>query len=315
MSTNPISLTLGQRTQVFTLKEIDALSQRTQERLTSGREINNVKDDAFGYFQAKTLSDRAEEFFYRKDKIDQGISTITAALQGLDSIEDMLLQMKGIVEATKTQTATERMSSTEQFLSIGDQISRLVDDASYNGINLLTKVNLQLDVDFSERTTSRLTVHGFDLNSTSANDERGLFTSAAFLSNGDFAAFSTVLEGAATINFDDGSSVDATGFSAIGDNNSGVALAEQVLRVLDDAISRSRAAAQEMANSVNILQIRLDYTSEYIDNLEGGSDKITLADINQEGANMVALQTRYEIGLEALSVSGDQQRQLIRLIQ
>ena len=49
--------------------------------------------------------------------------------------------------------------------------------------------------------------------------------------------------------------------------------------------------------------------------MEVGSDKLTLADLNEEGANLVALQTRQEIGLEALKVSGDQQRAILRLIQ
>ncbi len=315
MGTNPISLTLSQRSQIVTLKDISKLSSRTQERLTSGREVNDIKDDAGIYFRALSLTHRAESFQDRKDSIDQGISTLTAAVQGLDAVEDLLFQMKGIVEATRSQTLTERMSATDQFQEIGDQISRLVDDASYSGVNLLSKTDVQLDVIFSERTTSRLSVEGFDLNATSAGVDRALFTTAAFDNLGDFEAFSVVLGDAAKIQLQNGQIINASGFSAIGDNNSGLVLVDQVLNVLDDAISRSRGAASEMANALGVLQIRLDYTEDYVENLEGGSDKMTLADINQEGANMVALQTRYEVGMEALSVSGDQQRQIVRLVQ
>ncbi|HBM11605.1 MAG TPA: flagellin, partial [Rhodospirillaceae bacterium] len=42
-----------------------------------------------------------------------------------------------------------------------------------------------------------------------------------------------------------------------------------------------------------------DFTNEYVNTLQGGSDKLTLADLNEEGANLVALQTRQQLGIQS----------------
>ena len=312
---NAIALTASQRRQIFTLNDINRLSDRTQERLTSGRTVSNVKDDPFIYFKSLGLFDRAESFAERKDSIDQAISSLTVATETSDSIEDLLLQMKGIIESTRSQTLAERTSATEQFLEVGDQISKLVDDAYYNGVNLLTKVRTNLDVYFSERTTSRLQVEGFDFNTTVAGSQRSLFSTAAFQPTGDTAAFSVFAGAAAEVTFKNGDMLKTSGFSQIGELNSAISLVEQMGVFIDDAISRVRAAAFELGNNVAVLQVRLDFTDEYSDNLAGGGDKLTLADINQEGANMVALETRYQLGMESLSFSGDMHRQIVTLIQ
>ena len=312
---NAIALTASQRRQIFTLNDITKLSDRTQERLTSGRLISGVKDDPQLYFRSLGLSYRAEDFAARKDSIDQAISSLTVATETSDSIEDLLLQMKGIIESTRSQTLAERTSATEQFLEVGDQISKLVDDAYYTGVNLLTKVRSNLDVYFSERTTSRMVVEGYDFNTTVAGSQRSLFSTAAFLPTGDTAAFSVFAGSAAEVTFKNGDILKTSGFSQIGELNSGIALVDQMGIFIDDAISRLRAAAFEMSNNVAVLKVRLDFTDDYSDNLAGGADKLTLADINQEGANMVALETRYQLGMESLSFSGDMHRQIVTLIQ
>lgn len=311
---NGIALSLSQRNQLMSLRDISTLSERTQNRLTSGREVDDITDSPMVYFQAMALTDRATNFDYYKDKIDQGISTMTAALEGLSAIEEMLTQMKGIAEATKSQTLVERKSATTQFLNIGEQVSRLIEDTSYAGINLLNKVDHKLDVVFSERTTSRLIVAGYELNSTSAGSKTALFSTAAFDRFGSFRAFSIVAGPAAEIVMNDGSIVYSSGFSSMGDSNTALALSDQIISIIDTAISRTRASAAETASSVALLTVRLDYTNNYTENLNLGSDKMTLADINQEGANMVALQTRYEIGLQALAVSGQQHQKIVALI-
>ena len=58
----------------------------------------------------------------------------------------------------------------------------------------------------------------------------------------------------------------------------------------------------------------LDFTNEYVNTLQGGSDKLTLADLNEEGANLVALQTRQQLGIQSLSIAGQQQQAILALL-
>lgn len=312
---NDLALSLGQRSVLWSLQELTSLSAQTEERLTTGRKINSVKDDAVKYFMSKGLSDRSGDQLTYKDDIDQAISSLTAAIDGLDSIETVLKQMKGIVESTKDQSQTEREASTLQFQVLGTQLSHLTSDASYRGLNLLEQTQNTLDVYFSDRTASRLKIQGFNLNATTAGNSRQLFTTAAFLSDGEMASFSTVLGSQAIFTDSNGNQIIAAGFTAIGSDNKYLTLATRVTSILDDAIYRIRADAAEYATSVSLLTIRSDFAQTYSDELAGGSDKLTLADMNEEGANMTAIQTRYQVGMSTLKFSGDMTRNILTLIQ
>ncbi len=298
-----IALTAGQRSALLTLQNVQDLSERTQTRLSTGRKINSVVDDAVNFFKAKALTDRAEDFNLKKDGIDQGISSITAALDAIESIDSLVKQMKGIVEAARSQSQTERGTATTQLEELGKQIYQLVEDASYQGLNLLNNTSSKLEVSFSTRTASELEVAGFALNATAVAagtlDSR-IFSVVAFSGSGGFA-FSTF--GA------------SNGFTAFAANNSMVSLAAGMLTILDNAVSRLRSQAAKLGTNVAILETRLDFTKTYVNTLEGGSDKLTLADLNEEGANLIALQTRQQLGIQSLSIAGQQQQAILALIQ
>ena len=65
-----------------------------------------------------------------------------------------------------------------------------------------------------------------------------------------------------------------------------------VIQRLERTIDNICAKASAFGGAVAILQVRLDFTKNYTNILTEGSDKLTLADINEEGANLLALQTR-----------------------
>ena len=64
------------------------------------------------------------------------------------------------------------------------------------------------------------------------------------------------------------------------------------LNEIESAIETLRGKAQALGSNVALLQTRLAFTYEYVNTLEEGAGKLTLADINEEGANLVALQVR-----------------------
>jgi len=66
---------------------------------------------------------------------------------------------------------------------------------------------------------------------------------------------------------------------------------------------------------VALLQTRLDFTEVYINTLETGGSKLTLADINEEGANLLALQTRQQLGISALAFAGQAEQGILALFR
>lgn len=70
-----------------------------------------------------------------------------------------------------------------------------------------------------------------------------------------------------------------------------------------------------MAGNVAILQVRSNFTQEYSNVLESGAAQLTVADLNEEGANLLALQTRQQMGIQALSFAGQSEQAVLGLFR
>jgi flagellin-like hook-associated protein FlgL len=79
------------------------------------------------------------------------------------------------------------------------------------------------------------------------------------------------------------------------------------------ALSTLRSFGGTLSNSLSVIQTRQDFTNSLIQTLNEGSDKLTVADQNEEGAKLLALQTRQQLGVTALSLASQAQQSVLRL--
>jgi len=84
---------------------------------------------------------------------------------------------------------------------------------------------------------------------------------------------------------------------------------------LTAALTTLRTQSQALSSNLSIVQVRQDYTKSMISTLQSGSDALTLADSNQEGANLLALQTRQQLSTTALSLASQADQNVLRLFQ
>lgn len=269
---NEVVLSAAVRTNLLALSNTQSLIDRTQSRLSTGLKVASPVDDARAFFEAKTLSDRALDLSEKKDGIDQGISSISTALEAVDAIDSIVRQLKGLAISAKSATGTELTDIVTQYNELLTQIDNLAGDSTYQGLNLVAGTTAALEVSFSNDSDSTLTVTGVDLRT----DSTGLNFSSA-------ASFSIA------------SNVDAA------------------TDELDAGITTLRANAKTLGANVALLQTRLDFTEKYVNVLDEGSGKLTLADINEEGANLVALQTRQQLGISALAFAGQAEASILSL--
>ena len=294
-----ITLTTSARNSLLSLTNTASLMSRTQGRLTSGMKVASAIDDAVAYFQAKGLDDRASDFSVRKDEIDQGISSVKAALNGASSVDSILKQMKGIVNSARTADLTTKTALTSQFKDLAKQINSVVSDASYQGMHLVDNSSAKLTVYFNENTSAQLTVKAQNLNQSSlistGNAKASVLLSAMMMGTQGIAL---------------------GGFSALSNATVSAATAlNNVAAGLDKAISKVRSVSAQLGGNVTFLQTRMDFPNNYINTMQEGSGKLTLADLNNEGANLVALQTRQQIGVQSLSIAGQQQQSILSLLR
>lgn len=280
MALSDISLTAGMRSNLLSLQKTSDLLDRTQNRLSTGKAVNSALDDPINFFAAQGHMNRASDLAARKDGMAEAIQAVKAADAGITGLTEMLQQAKAVITAARSAGATERASLDDQFNALRDQLAALAEDSIYKGTNLLGGDNLT--VEFDEDGSNTLTVTGFDAASTV-----GLITPSS------------------------GSAVTISSASWDGSTTSGQF--DAAVQEIDDALSLLRTESKGLSSNLSIVTTREEFTTNMINTLQKGADNLTLADMNEEGANMLMLQTRQALGTTALSLSSQAAQAVLRL--
>lgn len=90
-------------------------------------------------------------------------------------------------------------------------------------------------------------------------------------------------------------------------------LINETLGQLNDALSALRSQASTFGTNLTVVENRQSFTNSLINTLEEGAGKLTLADTNKEGANLLALQTRQQLSSTSLSFASQADQNVLRL--
>ena len=371
-----ISLTASMRTNLLSLQNTQSLMDQTQERLSTGKKVNSAIDNPSSYYTARSLNNRAGDLNALLDSMGQGIQTIKAANEGIESITDFVEQAKALINTARDTSAskdTEPSESTGTFAATGVASAEVEMTLTINGVaetievndagtgedidNLVTNLEAALQAKSGtfvvEKTAEDQikisntdksvawglsgTINGLtfaaDVKATQPNDR----TSAQdqyneILNQIDMLAKDSGYKGVnllqaenLTVNFNEdrtssllvqGKNADVEGLKLVAgedwDNADNVAL-ETALNSVDDAINTLRNWASEFGNNYSILQSREDFTENLVNVLTEGADKLTLADMNEESANMLALQTRQQLAINSLSLASQAAQSVLQL--
>lgn len=169
-----------------------------------------------------------------------------------------------------------RAGLADQFNELRDQLDKLADDASFNGINLLRGDNLKIT--FNETGTSSIDIQ----------------------TKGEKAVNAANLKLTTTLTAKD---LDSdTGIDAFIDQVKG-------------GLNQVRSQSSAFGSNLSIVQNRQDFTKSMINTLETGAGNLTLADMNQEAANMMALQTRQSLASSTLSMANQADQGVLQLLR
>lgn len=311
-----ISLSSGMRTNLLSLQNTNELLNRTQERLATGRKVNSAIDGPAAYFSALSLTDRSEALEKRLDGIGQAIQTIKASETGLETIRSMLDQAKAVAsDAGDKSSASDRRTLGTQFNEILRQVQTVARDTSYLGVNLIqrsspgdaTADDQDIVLQFSERINeSTLVVTGFNIYgpvgelSATGEAERALTLSS---STGAFTSLQVQSHGQTGDSFE----LDWGGT----DFRNTLRTVISQIELFDDQL---QVQSSQLANQLNVITLREEFTKNIINEFETGADKLTIADLNEEGANLLALQTSQQLGVSSLSLASQARQSVLRLL-
>lgn len=184
-------------------------------------------------------------------------------------------------DVSSAGNSTVRSNLVKQFNDLRDQIDGLARDAGFNGINLLG--GDLLSITFNEKTganKNKLDVQGQTI--TAGN--LGILTAA------------------------DIATPTAAQFNIQNDND-----LNKVSDALTNVLTSLRSTASQLGSQLSVVQTRQDFTKNMVNTLTVGADKLVLADSNEEGAKLLALNTRQQLSQTALSLASQADQGVLRL--
>jgi flagellin-like hook-associated protein FlgL len=191
---------------------------------------------------------------------------------------DLTTTVTGATESAIANNSTALQAKIAQYNSLITQMNSLQSDANYKGKNLLgSQAGGTDDMTVRFGNNHTLTVQSFNGNATTGVGNLGLDANGA-----TWASEATIQ-----------SSMDK----------------------MDNALSTLEIQSAALSSNLSIVQTRSDWIDNISNVLKTGASNLTAADSNQEGANMLMLQTRQSLSTSALSMASQSAQSVLKLFQ
>jgi flagellin len=213
----------------------------------------------------------------RKDEMSEAVQTLKAADAGIQSINTLIAAARSLATSALSADKTTADILNAQYDTVLNQINDMAADSGYKGVNLLGGTSVALTIKFDETGQSNLRINGFDSSATA--------TTGLSLKDAEWST---------------GTGVTASAIDA-------------AIVALDSAKDKLRTESSKLANNLGIITARQEFTQGMINVLKDGAAGLTNADMNEEGANMLMLQTRQALGTTSLSLASQAAQSVLRL--
>lgn len=301
MAIGDITLASSQRSNLISLQTTAELLGQTEGRLATGKKVNSAVDNPANFFAAQGNNTRANLLSGLKDNISEAVQTVKTASTGIQGVLSTIEALRGVVTQARSAindtvnsatilggaatSANGTDGLTGQYNRLIGQLNNLVTDASYKGTNFLTSGSTTLTVNLNENSTTSIVLSGFNAGASGLSISGG---------GGSLTAAGT------SGNMSSGSMMSAANLNAIE-------------TTLNAAIASLQTQSSALSANLNTLTTRQTFISDVVNNLTVGATKLTEADTNEEGANLLSLQTKNQLGTTALSISHQVEQGILRL--
>ncbi len=157
-----INTNIGAMIALQNLNAINAQLATTQARISTGLKVSSAKDDGAKWAIAQSERANVSSLDAVKESLSRNSSVVDIAMTAGESVSDLLSQLREkALEASDTSLdTTSRNALQSDFISIRNQITKTLSNASFNGINLLDGSKSSISALANAQGTSRMTVAG-----------------------------------------------------------------------------------------------------------------------------------------------------------
>lgn len=288
MAIGDITLTSAMRSNLVSLQRTEVLTGVTQNHLATGKKVNSALDNPTNFFAAAAHTQRANLLTGLKDNISEAIQTVKSADNGVKAITSLLESIRGVVTQARsannaTTSATDLAGLTTQYNELVKQLNNLRTDSDYKGVNFLNGSGSTMTVNFNEQATTSLIMSGFNASASGLAISGGTQTGSGSLTSADLSTATTA------------------------------ANLDNIETTINNALGSLRTNSATLAANLSILSTRQQFITDMVNTLTDGATSLTVADTNEAGANMLALQTRQQLGVTSLSLASQANQAVLRL--
>ena len=248
-----------------------------QNRVNTGLKIASAKDN--GAIWAIAQNQRAESSSLNSviSSLQRGQSVADVAMSAGTAISDILVQMKEkVLAATEAGLSTaSKQALSDEYTSLRDQIDTIANNATFDGVNLISRPSVN--------SSSIKAIANADATATIDIDHVDLSKS-----NAKIAATLTSLTG--TVNSAD-------------------------VKEVEDAIQDISSALSKLGTGAKALDTHMTNVMKLQDTLDAGVGNLVDADLAKESAKLQALQTKQQLGVQALSIANQSSSTLLGLFR
>ena len=248
-----------------------------QNRINTGQKISSAKDN--GAIWAIAQNQRAESASLNSvvSSLQRGQSVADVAMSAGTAISDILVQMKEkVLAATEAGLSTASKSAlSDEYKALRDQIDTIANNATFDGVNLIS--------------------------STSVNS-----SSIKAIANADATA---TIDIAHVVLSKSNTKIAAT----LATLTNGVTSAD--VKEVEDAIQDVSSALSKLGTGAKALETHMTNVMKLQDTLEVGIGNLVDADLAKESAKLTALQTKQQLGVQALSIANQSSSVLLGLFR
>ncbi|MDI7774337.1 flagellin [Asticcacaulis sp. EMRT-3] len=277
MSNNSINTNVGALIALQNLNATNTQLQTTQDRISTGLKVASAKDDGSTWAIAQNQRSTVTSLDAVKDSLSRASSVVDVASNAGSSISDMLTQLKAkaLAASDTSLDTTSRKALDADFKSIIGQINKTISTSSFNGINLLD---------------------GSKANGITA------------LANATGTSVLTV----AGQNLSLGGSIITLSAAA---TLSSATHAGSLLSTLDTSITNVSSALANLGTASKSIASQSDFVGKLQDSITAGIGNLVDADMAKESANLQALQTKQQLGVQALSIANQHTSSVLSLFR
>ena len=275
---NSVNTNVGAMVALQNLNATNADLMTTQSRINTGKKVNNAKDNGAIWAIAQNQRATSSSLNAVMASLQRGQSTVDVALSAGESISDTLVQMKekALAAADVTLDTASRTALNDEFKSLRDQITKVVTNAVFNGGNMIT-------------ATSPTTIKA--------------------LANADATSVITVT--AQDLSLGGANIAGITATSTIGT----VTTATAMIASVNTAIGAVSSALSKLGTGSKALGSHLTFIQKLQDTIDAGVGNLVDADLAKESAKLQALQTKQQLGVQALSIANQSSSILLGLFR